>query len=69
MFTLLYYDLYVLAAKLRFARFLTELFTFIVIVLAIIGLITVIKFFVKRRGLKRETDEQYWRRTGRVRKK
>lgn len=68
MFTLLFYDLYMLTAKLRFARFLTELFTLIVIVLAIIGLITVIKFFVTRRSKKKETDGQYWMRTGRTRK-
>lgn len=68
MFTLLFYDLYLLFAGAKFAMFLVELFTLIVIVLAIIGLITTIKFFVTRRSKKKETDGQYWMRTGRTRK-
>ena len=67
MFTLLFYDLHTLIAGAKFAIFLVELFTLIVIVLAVIGLITVIKFFVKRRKRK-ETDGEYWMRTGRMKK-
>lgn len=69
MFTVLFYDLYMLAAGMKFMIFLIELLTFIIIILAIIGLINVIKFFVKRRAAKKETDGQYWMRTGRMRKK
>lgn len=69
MFTVLFYDLYMLAAGMKFAIFLIELLTFIVIVLAIIGLITVIRFFVRRKAAKKETDGQYWMRTGKMRKK
>lgn len=68
MFTLLFYDLHMLIAGAKFAVFLVELFTFIVLVLAVIGLITVIKFFVKRKSRKKETDGEYWMRTGRTRK-
>lgn len=68
MFTVLFYDLYMLAAGMKFVLFLIELLTFIVIVLAIIGLITVIRFFVQRHKRKKETDGQYWMRTGRMRK-
>jgi len=68
MFTLLFYDLYMIAAGAKFMIFLIELLTVIVLVLALIGLITVIKFFVKRRATKKETDGQYWMRTGRTRK-
>ena len=68
MFTLLFYDLYMLAAGMKFVIFLIELLTFIVIVLAIIGLITVIRFFIRRHNRKKETDGQYWMRTGRMRK-
>lgn len=68
MFTLLFYDLYMLAAGAKFVIFLLELLTLIVIILAVIGLITVIKFFVRRRSMKKETDGQYWMRTGKTRK-
>lgn len=68
MFTLLFYDLYMLAAGMKFVLFLIELLTLIVIVLAVIGLITVIRFFVHRRNKKKETDGQYWMRTGKMRK-
>lgn len=69
MFTLLFYDLHMLVAGAKFAMFLVELFTLIIIILAIIGLITVIRFFVMRRNRKKETDGEYWMRTGRSRKK
>lgn len=68
MFTLLFYDLYMLAAGAKFLIFLVELLTLIIIVLAVIGLITVIKFFVRRKNKKKETDGEYWMRTGRTRK-
>ena len=68
MFTLLFYDLYMIAAGAKFVIFLIELLTLIVIVLAVIGLITVIRFFVRRHNRKKETDGEYWMRTGRTRK-
>lgn len=65
----LFYELYALAVGARFIMFLFEVLSFIFVILAIIGLITVIRFFVKRRRLKKETDGEYWRRTGRLREK
>lgn len=68
MITWLFYELYSLAVGARIMFFLLELLTFIIIVLAIIGLITVIRFFVRRRRSKKETDGEYWMRTGRMKK-
>ena len=69
MFTLLFYKMYMLLAGAKFMIILLEVLTLIFIVLAIIGLITVIRFFVRRHNRKKETDGEYWMRTGKMRKK
>ena len=67
MFELLFFDLSMLFAKASLAVFLLKLLFIAIIVFAIIGLITTIKFFIRRRRNK-ETNGQYWLRTGKMKK-
>ena len=67
MFEMLFFDLSLLFAKASLAVFLLKLLFIAIIVFAIIGLINTIKFFIRRRRNK-ETDGQYWLRTGKMKK-
>ena len=67
MFEMLFFDLSMLFAKASLAVFLLKLLFIAIIVFAIIGLINTIKFFIRRRRNK-ETDGQYWLRTGKMKK-
>lgn len=67
MITLLFYELYTIAVSAKIVMFLLEVLFLIFIVLAIIGLITVVRFFVRRSRAKKETAGEYWRRTGKLR--
>lgn len=69
MFEMLFYDLSRLFAKAAIAAFLLKIVILAILVFAIIGIITTIKFFVRRHNLKKETDGQYFMRTGRLREK
>ena len=68
MFEMLFYDLSRLFAKAAFAAFLMKIVVLAVIVFAVIGVISTIKYFSKRKHAK-ETDGQYWLRTGKTRDK
>ena len=68
MFEMLFYDLAHLFAGAAFIAFLLKLFILAILVFAVIGVITTIKFFANRKKNK-ETDGQYWLRTGRTRDK
>ena len=67
MLEMLFFDLSLLFAKASFAVFLLKLLIIAIIVFAIIGIITTIKFFIGRRRNK-ETNGQYWLRTGKMKK-
>lgn len=64
----LLYEFSMIFAKASFAMFLMEILMLVILVLAVIGLISTIKYFSKRKHAK-ETDGQYWLRTGRTRDK
>lgn len=68
MFEMLFYDLSMLFAKAAFTAFLLKIIVIAILVFAVIGVITTIKFFANRKKNK-ETDGQYWLRTGRTRDK
>lgn len=68
MFEMLFYDLSRIFARAAFAAFLMKIVVLAVIVFAVIGVISTIKYFSKRKHAK-ETDGQYWLRTGRTRDK
>lgn len=50
----------------KITAFLYSVFTMIFWILAIIGLITVIRFFVRRRRAKKMTPGERWLHTGRI---
>lgn len=68
MFEMLFRDLSLLFAGAAFAAFLMKIIVIAILVFAVIGVITTIKFFANRKKNK-ETDGQYWLRTGRTRDK
>ena len=65
----LIFEIEAILAGAAIAAFLIKILIFAILVFAVIGLITTIKFFARRRSLKEETDAQYFIRTGRLREK
>lgn len=68
MFEALFFDLSRLFAKAAFAAFLMKILVIAILVFAVIGVITTVKYFAGKKKNK-ETDGQYWLRTGRTRDK
>lgn len=65
----LIFEIESILAGAAIAAFLLKIVILAILVFAVIGLITTIKFFVRRRNLKKETDGEYFMRTGRLREK
>lgn len=61
----LFFDLYTWSLGARFMAFLFQVLFLLMVVFAIIGFITTIKWLFTRNKNK-ETPEQKWRRTGRM---
>lgn len=61
----LFFDLYTWSLGVRFMAFLFQVLFLLMVVFAIIGLITTIKWLFTRNKNK-ETPGQKWRRTGRM---
>ena len=60
-------DLYAFLAGARIAAFLYMVFVIAILIFAIIGIITTIRFFVRRkRNKKQMTPGERWMKTGRV---
>ena len=64
----LFFDLSLIFAKASFAVFIMKLLILAILVFAVIGIITTVKFFIRRKNKKKETDGEYWLRTGKSRK-
>lgn len=64
---ILFGELSLFFAKASFAVFLAKVLFFLIIVFAVIGIISTIKFFAGRKSRK-ETPGEYWMRTGKTKK-